>query len=299
MASTEQNRCDCIRVLHKYKVDINQKTEENNAILQSATSLHIATYYGRLEAASVLIELGANPNIADKHGQTPLHLAVVQGNVGIIELLRKNGANTRVQDKNGNIPLAYCRDNVEVRKALTDPLLDVLMTLAKGKFYLEEKEACEVLEHYTTVLGGKLNTDIPDLDGSTPLLQTVIYGKANVAETFLKLGAKPELANAYSMNSYMWAKWNRNPRLFKLLCTYCPIDEQEINESLPLKRLNAVNHQVLFAGIPSLISPTSSKLLVRMDEFINTPTPLDQKSTESVKLIGVHIISHYFVYFYF
>jgi ankyrin repeat protein len=139
MACAEQDRADCIRVLHEYGIALDQQTDDDNQILKRASPLHIAAYYGRLAALGALLQCGANPNIADLNGQTPLHIAVVQGNVDAIRLLRSKGADCAIADLSGNVPMAYTRDRKDVRKALIDPVLDVLMLLARGGFAKEEE----------------------------------------------------------------------------------------------------------------------------------------------------------------
>ena len=42
-----------------------------------------------IEAAKLLLEAGANPNLKDKLGRTPLILAALKGKTNIIELLVK------------------------------------------------------------------------------------------------------------------------------------------------------------------------------------------------------------------
>jgi len=115
-ASVEANRPECIRVLHEYGVNLEQKTADDNEILAGATPLHLASYYGRTEAARMLLDCGANPNSLDNNGQTPLHIAVIQGNTSIITLLRNAKADISVKDASGNTCASYCRNRTEIRE---------------------------------------------------------------------------------------------------------------------------------------------------------------------------------------
>jgi len=277
MACAEQNRAECIQVLHDYKVNLDQKTDPDNAILKSATPLHIAVYYDRLEAATMLLELGANPNIQDFYGQTPLHLAVIQGNVRMIHLLKKHGADLLLRDRSGNIALAYCRNKKEVRDVLVDPLVDILMELAKGGWLDQEEKACEVLQSYKDILGNPLYVDVVDMEGSTPLLYAVIYGKPQIVSTFLKLQANPLKTNIYTMNALLWSKVTRNQRIFKLLLTNCQLLEP-IEEAIQLQRLS-VKGNSLFLGAPPKYSPiNNSGITQRMGQFVNTPVNIGGSS---------------------
>ena len=59
------------------------------------TALHRAATRGKLEAAKLLIEKGADPNIGRaKDGNTPLDLASQRGHSKIADLLRKHGGKT-------------------------------------------------------------------------------------------------------------------------------------------------------------------------------------------------------------
>jgi uncharacterized protein len=52
-----------------------------------ATALHGATFFGNLPVARVLLEAGANPQLADGHGNTPVALARMKGHSELLRLL--------------------------------------------------------------------------------------------------------------------------------------------------------------------------------------------------------------------
>ncbi len=285
MACAEQDRHTCMRLLQEYGIALDQKTDKDNAILASATPLHIASYYGRAKAVKMALQLGANPNVQNDQGQTPLHLAVIQGNIDIIKLLRQHDADLNVQDKAGNVPMAYTRDRADVRKVLVDPVLDIMMTWAKGGFTKdEEKQACQMLVKYAGVPGCLPTArvvDVRDYDGSTPLLQAVIHGKFDMVQTLVALNASSSLQNKYSMDSWMWASWLRNRRAEKLLAR----DDTDTVPA-PLKRLRDATKarrdvQMLFLGrCPDNYVPRQhSGIGKRMTAFLNTPRLPGDKAT--------------------
>jgi hypothetical protein len=57
------------------------------------SALHYAIQNGRLSAAKMLLEHGANPNITSISGVTPIHIAIERGNQEATALLIKYGAN--------------------------------------------------------------------------------------------------------------------------------------------------------------------------------------------------------------
>ena len=277
MASAEQDRPECIRVLREYGIDLNQKTDEDNAILGSATPLHIACYYGRVNAVRELVRLGANCNVQDVNGSTPLHLAVIQGYVEIIKLLRDKTDSTLI-DNAGNPPMAYCRDRTEIRKVLVNPMLDSLMCLAKGGFEPEEeKEAVEMLGNFHGVAGclsTKDVVDVPDFDGSTPLQHAVIFGKRDLVRVLMDKGADSTRKNRHGMNAIVWAQWLHNPRVLDLVRTEgADLDSVELDLLNATSKQNRKNAMLMFLGRP----PTKYELYPRsgidqrMDLFVNTP----------------------------
>lgn len=73
--AARQGKIDAVRALLDGGADIDQASADNTS------PLLIAVLNGHYELASMLIELGANPNIADTNGRTPLFAAIDLRNV--------------------------------------------------------------------------------------------------------------------------------------------------------------------------------------------------------------------------
>lgn len=69
------------------------------------TALHAALAGGGWEAASLLVEAGADVNAVDSIGLIPLHNAAFAGHVPSIELLLSRGANVNARDLKQETPL--------------------------------------------------------------------------------------------------------------------------------------------------------------------------------------------------
>ncbi len=69
------------------------------------TPLLFAARDGRLQAARVLLDAGANPNTADPNGITPLMMAITNNQLGVAQLLVERGADVRAADWYGRTPL--------------------------------------------------------------------------------------------------------------------------------------------------------------------------------------------------
>lgn len=304
MASAEQDRPDCIRVLQEFGIDLDQKTDEDNAILAGATPLHIAAYYGRAKAAGMLVQLGADPNAKDIHGSTPMHIAVIQGSTEVIRVLRDR-VDPGIKDDAGNTPIAYCRNNEEIRKLLVSPLLDPLTKLVQGGFTREEEsKALEILRSYEGipgVLNSGRSLDVRDSLGVTPLTQAVIYGKRDLVKIFVDKGCSALVEDSLGVRLHTWAQWSRNMRINN---TLPPIVEVGLVEgqvqNLMEEARNPASAEMLFLGIaPGYEKPVPSSILQRMELFLNAPCAVDllaQKfnlNLPRIEASDTHVV-HYF-----
>jgi ankyrin repeat protein len=80
-----------------------------NAISTNAlrnTPLHAATAGGHADVALLLIERGAQVDIADAGGHTPLHIAAESGSVPVVEALLARGADPYAVDDEEKTPLS-------------------------------------------------------------------------------------------------------------------------------------------------------------------------------------------------
>lgn len=67
--------------------------------------LHQAALRGQTASIEMLLKLGADPNVRDKHGRTALHDACLKDRVVAARLLLDGGARIDVHDENGATPL--------------------------------------------------------------------------------------------------------------------------------------------------------------------------------------------------
>jgi ankyrin repeat protein len=62
--------------------------------------LHLASKYGYLVTAQLLLDHGADPNAPDNDKMTPLHLASQYRRLNIVQLLLHRGANHDARERN-------------------------------------------------------------------------------------------------------------------------------------------------------------------------------------------------------
>lgn len=88
----------------------------NHQSKDGTTPLLLAIALEKDEIAHLLIEHGADVNLADYEGNAPIHIASHLGKMDLVSALIDNGANLWTKTKKGNLPLALAvnaeHDNV-------------------------------------------------------------------------------------------------------------------------------------------------------------------------------------------
>lgn len=96
--NTEDKLIEQLELLLKHKADVNKPNKFRN------TPLMLASYNGIEKIVRILLDNGADPNLAAYCGGTPLHFAVECGHITVIEMLLQHGA-TLQPDISGFTPL--------------------------------------------------------------------------------------------------------------------------------------------------------------------------------------------------
>ena len=153
------------------------------------TFLQAAAYWGKTNAVQLLLDRGAKPDLADKHGRTALHYAVIfnacemgtriplglqWGKKNACQLLLQNGGKATVRDEDGNLPLHWA-----VHPHCCDPPVVA-------------RDVCELL----LAKGGEINAT--NGIGLTPLHLAVEYGgPTNLCEFLLAKGVDINATNGH------------------------------------------------------------------------------------------------------
>lgn len=151
------------------------------------TGVHLAAYFGLVEAICILLEDGHSPSLKDAHGQTPLLLAAQNGFDNVICVLLKSGAGTDIRDNWGQTPLLLAARNGH------DKVIDLLLKSGAG-------------------------TEITDKWGQTPLSCAAENGHEAAVRLLLEQGAELESEDSiFRSTPILWAAWKGHDSVVKLL----------------------------------------------------------------------------------
>jgi ankyrin repeat protein len=150
------------------------------------TPLIRAVYLGRLDAATALLNAGADIEEANENRQTPLHIAVGQGHLKLVELLLSHRANVAARDFESITPLGLAGD-ADIAQVLlragANPTAAVNLVCGFGT---DDVKLVELLLSY-----GMDANPRTGCSGDTPLLTAVSHRRWDVATTLLNHGAEP------------------------------------------------------------------------------------------------------------
>ena len=240
MTACRRGRLDNVRVLLAAAANVNKVNSGN------AGPLHAVMYADsdQVEIVQLLLDHGADPNIADVSGLTPLNVAQQKSKAGSIALLKKHGAiegaltanfsvaSTPVQNAIATGNLALARKLVEhgesvhaVGREKSLPPIIMVLSQAQGK-HNSPKEDAEIASFVQFLLDHGANPNARDDARSgeefftTPLISAVSAGLPNTIRVLIRGGANPQLINSYFKGPWdMLREINFTPELRSALET--------------------------------------------------------------------------------
>jgi ankyrin repeat protein len=179
------------------------------------TALLYAARDGRVEEARLLLESGADIELAEANEITPLLMATLNNQLGVANLLLDYGADVNVDDFYGRSPLFAVIDyrNIDMNSEREDdpqtngvdraPILPMIQRLidagadvnARTKEWPPEKKWLYALNDVSWV----------DMTGQTPYIRASTAGDVPVMKLLLEHGADPRLATYEGTTALMAA----------------------------------------------------------------------------------------------
>ena len=193
LAVEEGNVAMARRVLSTFMVDINfiRRFTSQGVVSHfkagKVSPLMLAALHGHNDVAQLLLDIGAEPNLAGENGDRALFYAVLEGHLNVVQLLLNKGADVNMEDHFGNTPLhcAALMGHKHVAKLLLDRGAEPNME-----------------DHY----------------GTTPLIMAAQKGIKDMVQLLLDSGAEPNMAeHDTGMTTLHWAAWRGNKDVVQLL----------------------------------------------------------------------------------
>jgi ankyrin repeat protein len=182
----------------KTKIDVNKKGIDGSP-------LFIAVLNENMETIQLLLEYGADVNIANYKGHTPLLIAVIQENAEIVEnLLRRDG----IEVSQLLLAKAICKGNLKI--------IELLLSSYKGDVNALLRTAIQAMqmEVVKQLLSHKEVNVNHGADGWSPLLSAVIGRDTEAIQLLLEHGADvnlvPEGANGWTPLEHAISTDNEN-----------------------------------------------------------------------------------------
>ncbi|KAI8965046.1 hypothetical protein F5Y11DRAFT_314485 [Daldinia sp. FL1419] len=181
----------------KLLLDRGPKKQIDEVDEASDTPLHVACLNNSYNAASLLINLGAEIDPVGQYGRTPLHSASNKGFPSLINLLLDRGADIHKRDKNGSTPiLLTCTfTHVESFKALVRRGASAFGVSDGGNtaFHLVVRGLSEFSDAhrnmFKALVDEGLNIDQTNDKGQSPLSMAYDQQKYKHLECLVHLGA--------------------------------------------------------------------------------------------------------------
>ena len=188
----KQRRLDQLQRVLKLGLDVNRRSRENQTTVELTLQMLQQTGWG-LDALSILLDAGANPNARTSEGDTPLTYALRYGLEEAAVRLINAKADLSAQDSKGNTPIHYAIERniprlfrflLSERAGINTPndLGDRPIHLA-----IKNNEPNAALK---LILRG-VNPTASDSEGMTPLNLAASKGYFNVVATLIDRGASP------------------------------------------------------------------------------------------------------------
>lgn len=179
------------------------------------TALLYAARDGYPETARLLVEAGADLELAEANAITPLLMALLNNQLEVAEVLLDNGAEVNVEDFWGRSPLFAAVDyrNLDMNSAAQDsptdngvdrgPVLDMIRRLldagadvnARTREWPPEKKWLYALNDVSWV----------DMTGQTPFVRAALAGDTDTMRLLLRYGADPFITTYEGTSALMAA----------------------------------------------------------------------------------------------
>lgn len=218
-------------VLHRLVIglengDLQAESHSMSSILDSTdssgnTALLCAIKCGDLNAASILLDKGANPNISDKAERSPLHYVGRCKQPSLITALIDCGADIHKKSKWKSSTLHFAcvqgDDDVGFVKLLIDAGMDLEDINYQNRTVLSEAAKYDRLSVATLLLDLGADRDHESSEGETPLMEAITHNSTRCLSLFLEKNARYHGTNRRGNTVLHLAALTGTPRTLEIL----------------------------------------------------------------------------------
>jgi len=175
---------EVVQVLLEHLADVNSFDKDDRI-----TALHLASEYGEVAIARVLLANGADANAKQWDNQTPLHRAI---NDGVARVLLENGADPNARDSSNRTPLhgAMKWGSAEAVRVLLKNGVDANARDSKNRTPLHVASEKGHLDGVRLLLQHSADIHARDDEGRTPFQDASERGHQGVMQLLLEHGVK-------------------------------------------------------------------------------------------------------------
>ena len=185
---------------HVFDTIMNHGADVNAANMTNITALMLACANLNIYAINVLLNAGAEPNIADVDGNTCLHYAARNHCcAGVLQAVISHGGDVNATNKNNvtALMLACAKGNKDAINVLLDAGTYSNIADANGDtclHYTARKEFCtEVLQ---AIISHGADVNATNKENETALMIACVKGNKDTTNILLNAGANPNIADA-------------------------------------------------------------------------------------------------------
>jgi ankyrin repeat protein len=245
------------------------------------TALLLASRDGHLNAAKLLVEVGADVNLADPNGMTPLLMALTNGQLDVAKFLLEHGANPSRADWWGRAPLWAAVDarNLAVRSGAPThengidrkAALDVIKVLIeRGVDVNARVKEFPPMRRYLLPLG---SLEWVDFTGQTAFIRAAQAGDVEVMKLLLASGADPKITTFNGTTALMAAagvNWVVGETFSESPAAWIQAVQLCLDQGLDVNAVNAMGLQAMH-GAANRGSDDIIELLAKRGAQLNRP----------------------------
>ncbi|XP_034050589.1 ankyrin-3-like isoform X3 [Thalassophryne amazonica] len=200
-ARKDDTKAAALLLQNDHNADVESKMMVNRTTESGFTPLHIASHYGNINVATLLLNRGAAVDFKARNDITPLHVASKRGNSNMVRLLVERGAKIDARTKDGLTPL-HCgarSGHEQVVEMLLDRGAPILSKTKNGLSPLHMATQGDHLNCVQLLLHHEVPVDDVTNDYLTALHVAAHCGHYKVAKVIVDKKANP---NAKALNGF-------------------------------------------------------------------------------------------------